>query len=213
MPVYLHHYAEFACLLTAVICWWRTRLFIPGIFIPFLALTLAAELYATYLAHVRHLPNQGLYKILTTAAFVFYILVLSRFIENKKIKSAATLASLIIVFAVGLQNLFLPVNKFHREAYVFSSVLLIFYCFVYLYESLNKYDIDFRIEKRPAFWIVAGVLTFYLSGAAFIVFINSMPPGVRENFSLVMRWLSLVMYTSFIIAFILCQRDKEKYSI
>lgn len=212
MPIYLHHYAEAFCLLISIICYRQIKGSVLVWFIPFLLFTLITELAATYMAHVLELPNQLLYKGLTTVAFVFYLWVISNGIHNANVKKYYILLSAIVLACVLLQNLMIPINKFHREAYIASSLIVIVYCFVYLYEAITKNDIDFRIEHEPFFWVIIGLLFYFLVGAAFIVFINSVPKALRDSFSQIMRWLSLIMYGCFSLAFVLCRKHNVKYS-
>lgn len=170
------------------------------------------ELTATYIAHVLDLPNQILYKVLTTAAFVFYLTILGYGIQNPNANKYSRILIAVVLLFILFQNLTIPINKFHREAYIFGSLIVIAYCFIYLYEAITKHDIDFRIEQEPFFWVVMGLLFYFLVGAAFIVFVNSVPKTFRDNFSQIMRWLSLIMYGCFSIAFILCRRHNVKYS-
>lgn len=212
MPIYLHHYAEAFCLLISIICYRHFKASVFLWFIPFIFLTLITELTATYIAHVHGLSNQILYKILTTVAFIFYLWVISNALSNRVTKKIFILLTILVLTIIIIQNLSIPINKFHREAYIAGSIFVIVYCFIYLYEAINRYDIDFRIEREPFFWIVMGLLFYYLVGAAFIVFINSIPKALRDNFSQIMRWLSLIMYGCFSVAFILCRKHNVKYS-
>ncbi len=211
MKLFLHHYAEFFCLLISLYCYKQTKYSVFRWFPPFLLLTLCSELLATYIAHEWNLSNQLLYKALTTIAFVFYLFVLSSAIKNRILKKYTFKVILLLVAIIFIQVFTLPVNVFHREAYLFGSCILVFYCFYYLYEIITGHDIDFKIEKEPFFWIVLGLLFFYLVGSAFIIFVNSFPKSFRDYFSQIMRWLSLIMYSCFAISFLLCRINNENY--
>jgi hypothetical protein len=210
MPIYLHHYTELFCLLVALFCYKKLKGSAFVWFIPFLAFTLGAELYATYLAHTKEKNNYIVYNILTIISFVFYAWFLLGQIESKRIKNILGWLT-ITVFIISILNAFyINSNTFHRSTFVAGCLVIVLYCFVYLYQVIKKYDIGFRIEKEPVFWIVLGLLFFYLSGAGFFSFLNYFSRELREQFNEIVRWLSVFMYGCFSIAFILCSGNKKK---
>ncbi len=211
MHLYKHHYAEFLCFLIAILCFKKIRGSAFIWFIPFLFLTFITEVIATYVAHVKNLANYPIYNFLTTISFVFYLWFIIRNIENKWIYKSFFPVSIILVLAILVNIFFLNRNTFHLQTYILGCLIIIFYCFFYLYEIIKKYDINFQIEKQPVFWIIIGLLFFYLSGAGFFIFINSFSKELKEQFNEIIRWLSVFMYGCFSIAFILCPNLKMKY--
>lgn len=211
MPIYLHHYAELFGFLVAVLCYKKLKSSAFVWFIPFLLLTFCSELLATYTAHVKELPNYPIYNFLTSVAFVFYIWFICLYIENKYVKRSFLPVVLLLLAAIAINIFIVNKNVFHRKTYILGCIIIILYCFFYLYEAIKKYDIDFRIEKQPVFWVVIGLLFFYLSGAGFFIFIHSFSKEFKEQFNDIIRWLSVFMYGCFSVAFILCPRRKMKY--
>ena len=211
MPLYKHHFAEFFCLLIAILSFRKLKNSAFVWFIPFIFLTLSTEVVATYIAHVKDLPNYAIYNYLTTVSFVFFICFTCHFIENTCVGKSYFPVSTLLVIIIAINIFFLNRNAFHRQTYILGCLVIIFYCFFYLYEAINKFDINFRIEKQPVFWVILGLLFFYLSGAGFFIFITTFSTSFKEQFNEIIRWLSVFMYGSFSIAFILCRPPKEKY--
>ena len=210
MPLYKHHYAEFLCFLIAILCIRKIKNSAFFWFIPFIFITFISEIIATYVAHVKNLPNYTIYNYLTTVSFVFYLWFMCHFIENRWIRKSFLPVSFILVFTILINIIILNRNAFHRQTYIIGCILIIYYCFFYLYEAIKKYDINFCIEKQPVFWVIIGLLFFYLSGAGFFIFINAFSLGFKEQFNEIIRWLSVFMYGCFSIAFILCRPLKTK---
>lgn len=211
MKLYLHHYAELLCFLVSLFCYRRFRGSAFVWFVPFMLLTLIAELVATYIAHVNGLPNYSIYNFLTTVAFGFYIWFICQYIENRIVKKSFLPVVILLGLAIVINIFFVNKGIFHRKTYIAGSIIIVFYCFFYLFELIKKYDIDLRIEKQPVFWVAIGLLFFFLSGAGFFIFINSFSRELKEQFNNIVRWLSVFMYGSFSIAFILCPRRKTIY--
>lgn len=211
MPVYLHHYAEFFCFLIAAICYRKLKDSAFIWFIPFILLTLGMELLATYMVHVKGVKNNSaVYNFLTTAAFVFYLWFMSSSTNSLFIKRLFLPVTGLLLIAILTNLIFFSYGQFHVKTYIAGCIFIVFFCFTYLFESIKKYDIDFRIEKEPVFWVVIGLLFFYLAGAGYFVFIKSFSSELKEQFNQIIRWLSVFMYGCFSIAFVLCRR-KEKY--
>ena len=211
MPLYLHHYAELFCFLTAVICYRKLKGSAFIWFIPFMFLTLSIELLATYMVHVKGMKNNSsVYNFLTTVTFIFYLWFMSRSTKSLLIKRLFLPVTGGLLFAILTNIIFFSYGEFHVKTYIAGCIIIVCFCFIYLFESINKYDIDFRIEREPVFWIIIGLLFFYLAGAGYFIFIKSFSAEFKEQFNQVIRWLSVFMYGCFSLAFILCH-PQERY--
>jgi hypothetical protein len=175
--------------------------------------TVLVELCATYIYEVFNINNYQLYNFFTTLEFVFYLWFLSVYIQNQKIKKAIIFTAILLVGAIIINILFFERDKFHSKTFLLGGIIIFLFCFFYLYENINKHDIAFRIEQQPVFWVVIGLLLFYLVGSPLILMIDD-PDFSREKrffFSQIIRWLNVLLYGCFSVAFLLCPPPKTTY--
>lgn len=211
MKLQVHHYAEIVSFLASLFFYKRLKSSLFIWFIPFLAITVVTELTATYIKQVLNGSNIKLYNFFTTLEFLFYFLFMSFYIDNKTIKLILRILAPTYLAVVIINLSFFEINKFHSKTYLIGGILVVLFCLYYFFEVIRSSDVDFEAEKEPFFWIVIGLLLFYLGGIAINVLMDYLGTEKRFFYLTINRWLNVLLYGSFIIAFFLCKKPIAKY--
>jgi hypothetical protein len=163
-----------------------------------------------YLIIISSNQNTILYESFTPIEFLFFSSFLFITIKSKAIrKLIIVLSSCFICFLA----LFYALNK--KDAIVIDSIpigietiLILIFCFYYLYEQMNDVNTIF-IYNKYTFWIILGII-IYLSGSFFIyVFANQFSKEISKYW-FITNILSILKNIFFTIAIVL---NAQKVSI
>ncbi|MEO0064863.1 MAG: hypothetical protein RI983_189 [Bacteroidota bacterium] len=186
-------------------------------FLPFLFITLTVELTGYWLI-TKGIRNYALFNVFTTFEFVFYAFLFSKHLKTtvfKKLTIGFIPFYCLMVF-LNLQYL-QGYNNFHTYTFLLGSFFLVLFCCLFFYESVLPAHLDHTLAKQPFFWVCTGLLLFYMGS----VIINALFEYLRSYdlqqegkkiYGLINQSLNVVLYSSFIYAFILCRKTRKTFS-
>ncbi|MBA3284743.1 MAG: hypothetical protein H0U27_06760 [Nitrosopumilus sp.] len=130
-----------------------------------------------------YISSKALYyslALFTSVEYLVFALIFSLIIKNKKFKRLILYLSLFFIGFV--------IFNFHPERKSFDSlpigvetILIMVYCFYYLYEQMNDLSTSF-IYHRYHFWIAIGIL-IYLGGSFFIyIFADKVDNSILDDY-------------------------------
>lgn len=153
-----------------------------------------------------------LYNIFTTLEFEFYLFLLYNIIRNVKFKHFILYALCIYPILVILNISIVQVNTFHSVTYSFGCLLIVTVC-IYYFLELFQLPKSIDLKSEPAFWICSGLLFFYCCSFplfGLLNFLHSVSGVIMRNLASIVMILNILLYTSFIIAFICSLKSKKK---
>jgi hypothetical protein len=168
--------------------------------IPYLAVNIIAESYGIF----TDAEDYWIYNLSTIIDFIFYYYVYYRFIGDVLIRKWIRWFS-IIYFPFCLLNIFFIQGfySFHSNSYLAGACFLILLSVVYLRNLIVNIDTQNPFKDR-LFWITTGVLFFYIGTffhLGFFQYIESQYPSLDSVFKQLLRFLNVVLYCMYIIAF------------
>lgn len=209
-PVYF--WFELIALFASLFLVRKLRYSILVYFVPFLLLIVLYEFGTLRGWFTINRSNLWAVNIITTIEFLFYGIFLTALIKKSKYKKAAK-GSIIAVLILTILNIlfFQGFSKLHSYTFLCGSILIIGLACYFFYELLD-YDIQHdSILKYSFFWLITGVLFFYIGQFAFFCFfeymIHSQDSKYRTLFDNISTYSNAILYSCIIIAF-LC-RVKE----
>ena len=203
----LYHYFELLSLIVSIICLPRTRRSYFTWFIPFLSITLAAELYANYAFYIKHLPTVWIYNVLNPVAQAFYTYIFYKFARSNSHKIFLVACGIIYVGAYIFYYTIYDVNDFSTYLIVIGGIQQVVFACLFFYECLRT-DATMDGRMRSGVWMAAGVLIFY-SGVticlALLDFIekNNLKIAGVPLYNFIPRVLSIILYSCFSVSFII----------
>jgi hypothetical protein len=189
------------------------------LFIPFMLYTVLTESTARLLREYFGVKNNNLlYVVYVPLEFLFFSYLLYNWIRNSKLK-------VVVKVSCGIAIAFAVVNAIWIEGFmhrntntmVLMAVLMVAYCFMYLFDLLQHSDEIASPLRLPDFWIVTGLLFFNLGGVLMITMydfarINQLNWNGIRVFDMVYWTINTLLYGSFIIGFRLCYLSAKRYS-
>lgn len=145
-----------------------------------------------------------LYNLFTTLEFEFYLFLLYNIIRNKKFKRFILYCILFYPILVVSNISLIQVNTFHSITYSFGCLLIVTVC-IYYFLELFQHPKAIDLKREPAFWICSGLLFFYCCSFplfGLLNFLHSVSGVIMRNLASIVMILNILLYTSFIIAFI-----------
>jgi hypothetical protein len=151
-----------------------------------------------------------------TLVVISYYLFLLRQIVHGKTARTGILISLILFILVSIASFFIV-----KDADTFSSItnclgsLLIVAACVYFFWELFQRAYSGPLSRQPAFWICSGLLfyftcTFPLYGATNLI--KALPKVILQNLLVILISLTILLYLSFVIAFLCRIRIRKSMS-
>jgi len=207
-------YFEMAALATSLLCITSLKETRLRWFIPFLAFIVLVELTGHYLTYVLGQPNAWLYNLSVPVEYLFYSGIyllhyssrVNRVIAKGFLALFTLFAIISIVFITGLQT-------FNSNFLLVGSFFMIIFCLSYLFELYNNVEEGF-IWQNPMFWVTVGVFLFNAGEFSYNLlskyFIDKEVDPTLDLFRSINNRLILVLYSSFIVAF-LCQKITGTY--
>lgn len=186
-------------------------------FLPFLFITLTVELTGYWLI-TKGIRNYTLFNVFTTFEFIFYAFLFSKHLKTtlfKKLTIGFMPFYAVMVF-LNLQYV-QGYNNFHTYTFLLGSFFVVLFCCLFFYESVLPEHLDHPLAMQPFFWVCTGLLLFYMGS----VIINALFEYLRSYdlqqegkkiYGLINQSLNVVLYSSFIYAFILCRKTKKTFS-
>jgi hypothetical protein len=111
------------------------------------------------------------YALWTLIEYVFFALIISQNIQNKRFKNLILVLSLVFIsfqafYFFGVQN----VKLVDTIPMGIESILIFIFCFYFFYEQLR--DVSTPIYTNFFFWVALGLI-LYLSGSFFIYILSN----------------------------------------
>lgn len=181
-------------------------------FPAFLLISSIVEIIGVWMK-TRHQNNILLYNLFSIFEFLFYLQFLLQLIDNNKIKNILRI-SIIILPLLCLLNIFFiqGPHSFHTITFILGSSLIDVFGILYLIQLFNNPD-ELALTRTPSFWMVIGILFFYISTPSFLGVLNyaaSLPRIATIQLTHLLTFVDSMLYTLFIIAF-LCRINIRKY--
>ena len=212
-PLPLHIYFEIAALVSSIVFWRSLSHSRLRWFLPFLCFIVLAELTGRYLSRELRQPNAWLYNFVVPLEYLFYSLMFYLHYKRKMSLFLVKLFFIIFPAYVLLSLIVKGVYYFDTNFLLVGSFVMIVFSLSYLLE-LYSLTLEVPIWKMPMFWICIGVLLFNAGEFSYNLlskfFISNKMDQSLKVFRSINNRLILILYSSFIIAFI-CQKITDKY--
>jgi uncharacterized membrane protein YhaH (DUF805 family) len=162
----------------------------------------------------REINNTHLFNLLTIIQCCFYFFLLYRIIRHPIARKIALHLMWIYPLVAYMNILLLQVpDTFHTITFALGGLLVVALCVFYFFELFLRPQ-TVSLTRNPDFWICSGLL-FYFS-CSFPIYgmannLSRMPRFIIVNFNAILNLLDILLYTSFVIAF-LCRLKIRKLS-
>ena len=187
-------------------------------FLPFLLLTLFVEMLGYWSIKIG-VRNYMMFNVFTTIEFLFYAFLFFKNFKLKIFKKIALFFIPLYIVAVAINLLFIQgTNNFHTYTFLLGSFFIVTFCCLFFYESVLPDYLDNALTKQPFFWVCTGLLLFYLGSViinALFEYLRSfdMQEEGKRIYGIINQSLNVVLYSAFIFAFLLCQKNSKTYSL
>jgi hypothetical protein len=170
----------------------------------FLLIALCTEITAWRLS-VNSLPNAALYNFFSVAAFLFYMSVIMQEVFALKAKRAIKYVMIIYTIISLINILFIQkIHIFHTMTFSIGCLVIVVTCLYYFYE-LFQVPRSIDLKKEPAFWIVSGLVFYYLCTLPILGALNylyTFPDVISASIEQIITILNVLLYSLFTIAFL-----------
>lgn len=148
----------------------------------------------------------------TLVVISYYLILLRQIVYGKKAR-AGILISLVIFLLLSVANFFLvqKIDTFISITYCLGSLLIVAAC-IYFFWELFQRAYSGPLGRQPAFWICSGLLFYYTCTFPFYGATNllkGLPNVIKRNLVAILVSLNILLYLSFVIAF-LCRIKTRK---
>jgi hypothetical protein len=187
-------------------------------FLPYLLLTLIVELLGYWLIS-KGIKNYLIFNVFTTIEFIFYTFLFYRHLRIRLFKKITMAFVPFYIIAVAYNLAFIQgFNNFHTYTFLLGSFFIVFFCCLFFYESVLPENIDHQLSLQPFFWVCTGLLLFYLGSViinALFEYLRSfdMQEEGKRIYGTINQSLNVILYSSFIFAFVLCRNNNKTYSL
>lgn len=185
-------------------------------FLPFLVLTIIVELSGLWM-NQHGIKNYLLFNVFTTVEFVFYSFLFFKHYRKNENKLLSLLFMPLYTLAVIINLIYFQgIERFHTYTFLLGSFFIVVFCCLFFYESVLPEYIESTLTKEPFFWVCTGLLLFYLGS----VIINALFEYLRtfdmqiegkKIYSTINQILNILLYTAFLISFIVCRNNNKTY--
>jgi hypothetical protein len=169
----------------------------------FLLITVIIEVIGWQLS-IHGINATLLYNLFTTLEFEFYLFLLYNIIRNKRAKKVILYIICLYPILVILNIALVQVNTFHTVTYSFGCLLIVAVC-IYFFFELFQLPKSIQLKREPAFWICSGLLFFYCCSFplfGLLNFLHSVSGVIMRNLASIVMILNILLYSSFIVAFL-----------
>ncbi len=210
-------YFEMLSLLVSILCYKSIKQTKMVYFIPFLLLTIIVE-FIGYLSVTYGIKNRNywLYNIFNLIEFIFYAYLFAGNYQIKFLRLLAYLSMPVLILFSCINYIYIQGSEdFHTYTLLLGSFFMVFFCCCFFYEWVLPEQIAQNLLIQPFFWICVGLLLFYLGS----VIINALFEYLRNSdliqegkriYIFINRSLNIILYTSFSISFLLCQKNRRE---
>lgn len=172
-------------------------------FIYFLGFVLVVELLGYLIPQFFKIKSQFIYNIFTIVSFSFYLYWFNLILKRKRlINIGYILFTISIFFSIFFEDFF---KGLWRISLTTGTVLVLFFSVLFYYDLLKRNEV-FHYQKSQKFWIVTGLLVFYI---AFLP-IQLLQPYIKLgsiNYRIAITFLSIILYGIFTISFLCTKKS------
>ena len=192
---YIYLFVEFVACIFAVIYWKNYKHTPLWIFLPFLLYTLVNEFLATHIAlEYRTRIAYNIYIIISFFVYLYWFDKLLKFKFWKWIFLAIFIAAAL--YDIQTRGFFKPLLKTSVNV---QSIMVLGFSLMYFAKLLRKDEVV-HYQRLPEFWIVCGMLMFYI-GYIPLSFIIGQGYKVQHLYSVAIIILNVLLYGGYIIGF------------
>jgi hypothetical protein len=138
--------------------------------------------------------------------------VLYRIIKHKIVRKIVLCMVWVYPLVSALNILFIQKVSLHTITYSLGALLMVAFCVFYFFELFQRPQ-SISLSRNPDFWICSGFLFYFSCSFPIYGMVNvimKMPVFIR-NLNSILNVLDILLYTSFVIAF-LCRIRIRKSS-
>jgi hypothetical protein len=214
MSLFVSFLIVFVALLASLTVYWQgvsdiyLRLFPPFLFV----VAVVAAILGYLASHDKN--NMLLFNPLTVFQCCFYFFILYRIIRNPLVRNIAKHLIWIYPLVAGFNIIYIQtVRAFHSVTYSLGGLTVVALCVFYFFELFQRPQVV-SLGRNPDFWICSGLLFYF--ACSFPIYgmannLNSVPLFIRMNLNAIFNVLDILLYTSFVVAF-LCRPRIRKSS-
>jgi hypothetical protein len=205
---------ELVALIAAMLLLPAKNKYYPGAFLYYLVFVLVIEISGFYFRSLK-IPNAYLYNILNLVQALFFTWIFMLYRRQQKAVKEARIIAAVLLTAFAAETLYrllnLPVQEHYNKYFrILLAVVVVSFSLVF-YARLLREDTIINPLTLGRFWIVTGLFCFYLCSTPMSSLEEQVAKiklsGNLTFYTLVMGCINVVLYGSWVIAFI-CLRKK-----
>lgn len=154
---------------------------------------------------LRGLPNAIFYNFFSTFAFMYYLDIIRQVVFSKRAKKVILWVIILYTASALINILFIQtIHSFHTITYSLGCFLTVVISMYYFYQ-LFQLPQSINLQREPAFWIVSGLLFYYLCTLPLLGALNYLYtlPGVSPgSLEQIITILNVLLYSLFTISFL-----------
>lgn len=195
IPNYIYLSLQLIACIFALIYWRKYKQSSLWIFWPFLIYTFLNEIFATYLA--LNFKIRILYNLYIIVSFLVYLYWFDKLLKLKFWKWIIMFLFCFVVFYdIQDKGIIKPLLK---TAVNFETAIVLILSVVFFMKLLRKDEV-IEYYKLPEFWVVSGLLMFYL-GFVPLSLIVGMGYKIEDLYIISIIFLNFLLYCGYIIGF------------
>ena len=168
----------------------------------FLLVTLITEILG-WLMSVEGMNNAALYNFFSVAAFIYYLYAIKQAIYSRRAKHIFKLVMIGYAIVSLFNILFIQkLLSFHTITYSVGCFIIVVGS-IYYFLELFQYPRFIDLKRVPAFWMISGLLFFYMCTLPILGVLNYMftfPDFIQSNILQLIMILNVLLYSLFTIA-------------
>jgi hypothetical protein len=180
----------------------------------FLIITCLLELFAWRMVG-KGFNTAIYYNFYSVLTFVYYWFIIFQLLRSGWVKRILIICMIVYPIAVLLNLLLLQgFFVFNTLTYSIGALISIIFC-VYFFYELFRIPHSINLKKYPGFWIVTGIFFFNACALPFVGLANYIAQFsfvLINNLQFILRFLSVLLYVLFSIAF-LCRISFRRYTL
>jgi hypothetical protein len=172
----------------------------------FLLFTLVVEIIGWQMAEKGE-HNSALYNFSSVAATTYYMYLVMHIIHSFKARKVIWMLMIVYVI-ISLVNIFFvqKMETFHTMTYSLGCLMIVLVSMYYFFE-LFQVPRAIDLKKEPVFWIVAGLLFYYICSLPILGAVNflyTFPDFIASSIEQIITILNVLLYSLFTIG-LLCR--------
>jgi len=194
---------QVAAFTAAILFWQNYKNTTQKYFLYFLGYVLITECLGFTIPKIYGVKSQSIYNVFTIISVLFYLFWFYKIVKFKKIVIIfIPLFLLSIIYAIFFENFF---KNLWVAPLITGTIVVLISSVLYYYDLLERVDIV-NYQKLQPFWIVTGLLIFYVGFLPLLLF---QPYLASSNYYIIsILILNAIMYGFFTISF-LCLKNKK----